>query len=93
MTDKTWEEYKKKKAEQLKNNTQSSKPVKAFKRATPVQLINKQNHVSDEIADSRMQLCEQCPELIKMTKQCKKCGCFMALKTKLKLASCPMGKW
>lgn len=87
--DKTWEEYKKKKAEQLKNNTQPSKP----KRANPVQLLNKQQHVSDEIAYSRMQLCEECPELIKMTKQCKKCGCFMALKTKLKLASCPIGKW
>lgn len=49
--------------------------------------------VSDEVAEQRYSICKGCPELIKLTKQCKKCGCFMAAKTKLKLATCPLGKW
>jgi hypothetical protein len=46
-----------------------------------------------EEAQERYSLCLTCPELINITKQCKKCGCFMAEKTKLKYAKCPIGKW
>jgi hypothetical protein len=49
--------------------------------------------LSDEKAEERYSICKSCPELFEMTKQCKKCGCFMAIKTKLKDASCPIGKW
>jgi hypothetical protein len=49
--------------------------------------------VSLEISSARMSLCNSCPELVKLTKQCKKCGCFMAAKTKLEKAVCPLGKW
>lgn len=49
--------------------------------------------VSEDISNSRYSICQSCPELIKLTKQCKKCGCFMAVKTKLQLATCPLGKW
>lgn len=48
---------------------------------------------SDEEANARYSVCKECPELIKLTKQCKKCGCFMAAKTKLQMATCPIGKW
>jgi hypothetical protein len=46
----------------------------------------------DEVA-ARMSFCLSCPEIVKITKQCKKCGCFMSLKTKLAAATCPLGKW
>lgn len=46
-----------------------------------------------KLAEHRMNLCLSCPELISMTKQCKKCGCFMSLKTKIEASKCPMGKW
>ena len=49
--------------------------------------------IDDEIAETRLDICKACPELIQITKQCKKCGCFMVLKTKLKDAVCPLGKW
>lgn len=49
--------------------------------------------VSEDVQKERFNICLSCPELIKLTKQCKKCGCFMALKTKLENASCPIGKW
>jgi hypothetical protein len=48
---------------------------------------------TDELASQRFDICKSCPELIKLTNQCKKCGCFMHLKTKLEKASCPIEKW
>lgn len=49
--------------------------------------------VTDETALERFNICKACPELIKLTSQCKKCGCFMHFKVKLEKASCPIGKW
>lgn len=49
--------------------------------------------VDEEIATKRYSICQSCPELIKTTKQCKKCGCLMTLKVKLGNAECPLGKW
>jgi len=48
---------------------------------------------SEEVVDTRYSICKQCPEFIKLTTQCKKCGCVMKAKTKLKDAECPIGKW
>lgn len=48
---------------------------------------------SDELSQERYAICKACPELIKLTTQCKKCGCFMKAKTKLEKATCPLGKW
>ncbi len=48
---------------------------------------------TDEVASDRLSICRQCPELIKTTGQCKKCGCFMNLKVKLAKAYCPLHKW
>jgi hypothetical protein len=48
---------------------------------------------SEEESSRRFEICKQCPELIKLTTQCKKCGCFMKVKSKLEKASCPIGKW
>jgi hypothetical protein len=62
--------------------------------ARPWDLFNKNiGRVQEKIHDERMAICLQCPELIKMTKQCKKCGCLMEAKTKLPNAECPLGKW
>lgn len=47
----------------------------------------------EELVEYRMSICTSCIEFIDLTKQCKKCGCIMPLKTKLKNASCPIGKW
>ena len=60
----------------------------------PWDIINPNTEWADEAkALERYEICKACPELIKLTKQCKKCGCRMQLKTKLELASCPVGKW
>jgi hypothetical protein len=49
--------------------------------------------VDDAEESTRFSLCQDCPELVQATKQCKQCGCFMKLKVKLKAATCPLGKW
>ena len=60
----------------------------------PWDMLNpKTEYVEEEEASKRMDICKACPELIQLTKQCKKCGCFMELKTKLEYAKCPIGKW
>ena len=60
----------------------------------PWDLVNPETEWAEEsVATTRYSVCRACPELIKLTKQCKKCGCFMAAKTKLQGATCPLGKW
>jgi hypothetical protein len=49
--------------------------------------------VTEEVANNRMTICRECPELIKATSQCKQCGCFMNAKTKIEAATCPLKKW
>jgi hypothetical protein len=67
---------------------------KMSKQARPWDILNPNTeYVDSKISDERYNICLSCPELIDLTKQCKKCGCFMALKTKMEKASCPLGKW
>lgn len=45
------------------------------------------------ILETRLAECEACPELRRPIMQCRECGCFVLAKTRLKAASCPLGKW
>ena len=49
--------------------------------------------VTEEEANQRFAICEDCDRLLSVTKQCKECGCIMPIKVKLKLATCPLEKW
>lgn len=61
---------------------------------TPLDLLNpKTRKIDESFAQARLDICKGCPELIALTHQCKKCGCFMEWKTKLEAAKCPLGKW
>ena len=46
----------------------------------------------EDIINERWDLCKGC-EFLLPTNNCKKCGCFMKLKTRVATASCPIGKW
>ena len=46
-----------------------------------------------DLIDSRLAICNECPWLHKKLMKCRQCGCFMKLKTTLKQAECPIGKW
>ena len=72
-----WQEYKKKLG--------TTRPWDVFNPSI--------ENTSEEEASSRYTVCLECPKLIKVTKQCKECGCIMSLKVKLKRATCPLGKW
>lgn len=47
----------------------------------------------EEIVEYRLSICRTCEFFKPKTEQCRKCGCFMNLKTKLERANCPIGKW
>jgi hypothetical protein len=60
---------------------------------TPLDLLSSSNYTTKETRNSRLESCLGCDRLFKPTKTCKECGCFMAAKTWLKQASCPLQKW
>ena len=61
-------------------------------KVNPLHLLNPKNYGERELAAQRLAVCLECPRLTK-TKNCRECGCFMVAKTKLKDATCPLGKW
>lgn len=85
-----WQKWKE------KNSNIDPKEVEGTKKelVKPWDVLNPNTEwLSEEESGKRFDICKSCPELIKLTKQCKKCGCFMAVKTKMQAATCPIGKW
>jgi len=60
---------------------------------TPLDLLFSSNYTTREKRNERLDICKGCDRITFATRQCKECGCFMALKTWLKEAECPIGKW
>lgn len=60
---------------------------------TPFDLINGSPRSSEDIVEYRLGICRVCPEFRPKTETCRKCGCFMKLKTKIEKARCPLNKW
>lgn len=69
------------------------KKVRDAVEQTAINAIPESAKVPEEISQSRWDICSNCEFLYKPTNTCKKCGCFMVLKTTLKAASCPIKKW
>jgi len=63
------------------------------KDAKPWDMINGSPRVSADIVKQRLDICATCPAFKPLTQRCKKCGCFMTMKTQLEKAYCPLGKW
>ena len=57
------------------------------------EITNDLSIASDSVIEERIAICESCEFYIKSTTNCKKCGCFMKIKTKFKGLSCPIQKW
>lgn len=47
----------------------------------------------EDIKEQRITICKECDQFIKITSQCKMCGCYMPAKTSLANSSCPLRKW
>jgi len=67
-------------AESMVRNVQSVAAGNAFR-------------LSEEQANSRLDICKTCEFFNSAQSRCNKCGCFMAIKTYLKAEKCPIGKW
>jgi len=71
--------------------------INTFKDKIKSQLNDSQNRliiiVSDDVQKERMDTCVSCEHFFKITRQCKKCACFMDIKTTLQNAQCPLNKW
>ena len=64
------------------------------KPARPWDLFNRNiGRVEKKIKEERFSICQQFPRFIKLTGQCRECGCVMKLKTSLPHSTCPIGKW
>ena len=48
---------------------------------------------SRDLMETRMPLCNLCPNKIKLTNTCKECGCFLPAKTRVKDEQCPIDLW
>jgi ArsR family metal-binding transcriptional regulator len=51
------------------------------------------NKVSESVQKERFDICLSCEHLYKPTNNCKKCGCFMGVKTWMANQRCPLNKW
>lgn len=67
--------------------------VAALWRAVRAYFRKEEVFVTQEVADNRMQVCLECPERDPDLNQCKRCSCFLALKTEMATEKCPLGKW
>lgn len=65
-----------------------SKDVKPWDMLNP-----NEDRSGEDLIKYRLGICQTCEFFRARTQQCKKCGCFMKLKTTLKRASCPIKKW
>lgn len=46
-----------------------------------------------DLAAVRLVICKTCPEFSTMSRQCKRCGCFVDLKVKVLTEACPLNFW
>jgi hypothetical protein len=61
--------------------------------AKPWDILDPNKRTNEDIYKERMDICRKCQFIINTTKTCRKCGCFMEIKTRIDNAYCPIGKW
>jgi hypothetical protein len=49
--------------------------------------------VPNEIYEDRIAICKACTHYFKLTGNCLKCGCFVKVKSRISVMSCPINKW
>ena len=59
----------------------------------PWSIARKSNRIGWKERETRLNICRACDRFIQATSQCKECGCFMKIKTRIKDAECPLGYW
>lgn len=46
-----------------------------------------------EETEAALKICAACPHLVDDGPRCGQCGCYLAYKVKLRVWTCPLGKW
>lgn len=59
----------------------------------PWNMIDGSPRAPEDLAVYRLGICQTCEWFRKTSQTCKKCGCFMKMKTQLEKAYCPLEKW
>ena len=49
--------------------------------------------VTDEVYAERIKTCQGCDRFDVLENECKECGCYVPMKAKMILDSCPLDKW
>ena len=49
--------------------------------------------VPNEVYEDRIAICKKCDHYFKLTGNCLKCGCFVKVKSRISVMSCPINKW
>tara|TARA_Y100001937_G_scaffold56864_2_gene78096 strand:- start:991 stop:1389 length:399 start_codon:yes stop_codon:yes gene_type:complete len=49
--------------------------------------------VTKKLKEQRLNICRACEFYFKPTGTCRKCGCFMRIKSSIAVMGCPIGKW
>jgi len=65
----------------------------SFTRAVTKHVAHGLKPAKPETQEKRALICSECPELIKETFRCGKCGCFLKYKIAWSTTSCPIDKW
>lgn len=78
----------------MENASEGSQKPQEQKDVRFIDLFDPSQPRSDrELIEARLAICNECPWLNKNLTKCRKCGCYMKLKTTLRKANCPLGKW
>lgn len=56
-------------------------------------VVTGRGYAEKDKIDKRIQVCNGCPDLNTISRQCKVCLCFVDLKAKFDDAHCPKEKW
>jgi Family of unknown function (DUF6171) len=59
---------------------------------TPLDLLSAANYTTRDIRDARFAVCKEC-DRFQGGLLCGECHCFMAAKTWLSAAACPLDRW
>lgn len=57
------------------------------------EITGQAEYVDEQTKQDRIDKCNVCNNLVSLTRQCKKCGCFIDVKARYKKAFCPIGQW
>ena len=55
--------------------------------------MNTKYLVPNEIVEQRLEICKSCDKFLPRLSRCNVCKCFMKIKARFKMFSCPENKW